>query len=211
MPSGNSCAEGQERSWEVELDAARSRSGARDAGTELTPQPVAELNRFLGPAIIGLAMLSYIRRKAAIGGWLFFFFGEAYIGVVFGVVASVPVVAAAFPAEPSIPTPNARLIAMVVLLRLFGYLIIAVASTLLLKQRNSIWVERLRFAIGAALLVNGIAVVVDKFYFPGTFVGNLGRWLVLLAWLVYFFVSVRVRMVFFSKTWGEMPAAKILE
>jgi hypothetical protein len=178
----------------------------------LTPQLVgAELNRFLGPAIIGLAMLSYIRRKAAIGGWLFFFFGEAYIGVVFGVVASVPVVAAAFPAEPSIPTPNARLIAMVVLLRLFGYLIIAVASTFLLTQRDSIWVERLRFAIGAALLVNGIAVVVDKFYFPGTFVGNLGRWLVLLAWLVYFFISVRVRMVFFSKTWGEMPAAKILE
>jgi len=115
-------------------------------------------------------MLSYIRRKAAIGGWLFFFFGEAYIGVMFGVVASVPVVAAAFPAEPSISTPDARLIAMVVLLRLFGYLIIAVASTFLLKQRNSIWVERLRFAIGAALLVNGIAVVVDKFYFPGTFV-----------------------------------------
>jgi hypothetical protein len=178
----------------------------------LTAQPIgAELNRFVGPAIVALAILSYVRRKYAIGGWLLFFFGEAYIALLLGGIASVPVVAAAFPAQPSVSPLNARLIAIVVLLRLFGYLIVGVASTFLLQQRNAVWVERLRFAIGAALLANGIALVFDKLYFPGTFVGNLGRWMVLLAWLAYFFVSVRVKMVFYSKTWGEMAVGTIVE
>jgi hypothetical protein len=178
----------------------------------LTAQPIGvELNRFVGPAILALVILSYVRRKYAIGGWLLFFFGEAYVALLLGAVASVPVVAAAFPAQPLVSLSNARLIAVVVLLRLFGYLIVGVASTFLIEQRNSVWVERLRFAIGGALLVDGIALVFDKIYFPGTFVGNLGRWMVLLAWLAYFFVSVRVKMVFYSKTWGEMAVGTVVE
>ena len=95
-------------------------------------------------------------------------------------------------------------------MRLLGYVILAVISTFLLRNRNSIWVERLRIAIGAVLLLVGITLVLDKIYFPSTFFLNLMRWLVLVAWLIYFFVSVRVRMVFFSKTWGEMPIQEIL-
>jgi hypothetical protein len=177
----------------------------------LTPQPItSELNRLVGPAIFGLVVLSYVRRKEAIGGWLMFFFGEVYVAVVVGAIASTPVVAAIIPAPLSSSSPSLRLLALVISLRLLGYLGMAVASTFLLKVREPIWVKRLRFAIGFALVLDGISVIIDKLHFPGTFVGNLGRWFVLLAWLVFFSVSTRVRMVFFSKTWGEMPAREIL-
>ena len=139
-----------------------------------------------------------------------FFFGEVYIAVVVGAIASIPAVAAIFPA-PLSSSPTLRLLALIVSLRLLGYIGMAVASTLLLRVREPIWVKRLRFAIGIALVLDGISLIIDKLYFPGTFVGNLGRWFVLLAWLVYFSVSVRVCMVFFSKTWGGVPVREILE
>jgi hypothetical protein len=177
----------------------------------LTPQPItSELNRLVGPVVLGLAVLSYIRRKQAIGGWLLFFFGEVYVAVVVGALASIPVVAAVFPGPFSPSSPNLRLLSLVVSLRLLGYLGMAVASTFLLRVREPVWVKLLRIAIGMALVLDGITLIVDKLYFPGTLVGNLGRWFVLLAWLGYFSVSVRVRMVFFSKTWGEQPVAEIL-
>jgi hypothetical protein len=78
-----------------------------------------------------LVVLRSIGRKRAIGGWLLFFFGEVYLAVVVGAIASL---------------------------------------------------------------------TVDQLHFPGTLVGNPGRRL--SCWLGYFSVSVRVRMVFFSKTWG---------
>jgi hypothetical protein len=160
--------------------------------------------------ILGLVVLSYIRRKQAIGGWLLFFFGEVYVGVVVGAIESLPVMAAVFPGPLSPSSQNVGLLAVVVSLRLLGYLAMAVASTLLLKAREPIGVKRLRIAIGTALVLDGITLIVDKLYFPGTLVGNLGRWFVLLAWLAYFSVSVRVRMVFFSKTWGETSVPEIL-
>jgi len=130
--------------------------------------------------------------------------------VVAAILASIPIVARAFPGAPNVASPVRKLIAALTLMRLLSYVILAVISTFLLRDRNSIWVERLRIAIGAVLLLVGITLVLDKIYFPSTFFLNLMRWLVLVAWLIYFFVSVRVRMVFFSKTWGEMPIQEIL-
>jgi hypothetical protein len=96
-----------------------------------------------------------------------------------------------------------------VLLRLCAYAIVALVSTFLLRERNSVWVQRLRLALGAALFLTGIGLILDILYFPTALLRNFFSWLVLLAWLIYFFVSVRVRMVFFSKTWGEQPLKKI--
>jgi hypothetical protein len=169
----------------------------------------ATINHFAPAAVILLALLSYFRRKEEIGGWLMVFFSQIYVGVAVVLLGSIPIVAKAFPATPSGSSPVAKLVAVVTLLRLAAYAIVAIVSTFLLRERNSIWVQRLRLAIGAALLLNGITLVVDILYFPSTLVRNLFGWLVLLAWLIYFFVSVRVKMVFLSKTWGETPVTKM--
>ena len=172
--------------------------------------PIAvRLNHLVVPIGIVLAIVSVLRRKEAIGGWLLFFFGQVYAGLFFAVLASVPIVAKAF-AEQYLPQQSAsHALATVVLLRLIGHIILAVASTFLLQERNPIWVERLRFALGALLLLNGLTLFVDRVYFPSAFVTNLLRWFGLVVWLIYLFVSARVRMVFFSKTWGETPPEKI--
>lgn len=81
----------------------------------------------------------------------------------------------------------------------------------LLKFRDWLCVKRLRFAIAVGLVLVGISVVADWMYFPTVFVPNLSRWLVLCLWLAYFFISVRVRLVFLTKNWGEVPVGKLFE
>jgi hypothetical protein len=108
----------------------------QESGDQLTPPPVAsELNRLVAPVILGLVVLSSIRRKQAVGGWLLFFFGEVYVAVAVGAMAGIPVVAAVSPGPPSPSSPNLRLPALVVSLRM------AVASTFLLKTREPLWGE----------------------------------------------------------------------
>jgi hypothetical protein len=169
----------------------------------------ATINQFAPAAVILLALLSYFRRKEAIGGWLLVFFCQMYVGVVVVLLGSIPIVARAFPATPTVAAPASKLVVLVTLLRLAASVVVATVSTFLLRDQNSVWVERLRLALGAALFLNGITLIIDILYFPSTLVRNLFGWLVLLAWLISFFVSVRVRMVFFSKTWGETPPEKI--
>jgi hypothetical protein len=167
------------------------------------------LNQFTVLAVIVLALASYFRRKEAIGGWLLFFFSLAYVRVVVVLLSSIPIVARAFPASPSVARPASKIVVVAVLLRLAADVIVATASTFLLRERSSLWVERLRFALETALLLNGATLMIDFLRFPSTLVRNFVGWLGLLAWLIYFFVSVRVQMVFFSKTWGEVPPEEI--
>jgi hypothetical protein len=167
------------------------------------------LNLIAVVALIVIAFVSYFRRKEAIGGWLLLFFSQMYLGATVMLLRSVPIVARAFSATPTATTPVSKLVLLLTLLRLAAYAVLATVSTLLLRERSSLWVERLRSALGTALLLNGATLMIDFLHFPSTFVRNLVGWLGLLAWLIYFFVSLRVRMVFFSKTWGEMPPEKI--
>ncbi len=169
----------------------------------------ATINHFAPEVVILLALLSYFRRKEEIGGWLLVFFSQIYVGAVVVLLGSIPIVAKAFPATPAVARPGSKLVVVITLLRLAAYAIVAVVSTFLLREHNSVWVERLRFTLVASLLLNGITLIFDILYFPHTLVRNLSGWLVLLAWLIYFFVSARVKMVFFSKTWGQMPAEKV--
>jgi hypothetical protein len=153
-------------------------------------------------AMILLILASYIRRSEAIGGWLLLFFSQVYFGVVFTLLFSIPVVARAFPSVPPVASPTRRFVVILVLVRLAAYAILAIASTFLLRERNSIWLQRLRLALGLALLLSATTLVLDYLYFPGSLVRGLVGWLVLLVWLIYFFVSDRVKMVFVNKTWG---------
>jgi hypothetical protein len=153
-------------------------------------------------AMILWMSVSYIRRSEAIGGWLLLFFSQVYFGVVFTLLFSIPVVVRAFPPVPSVASPTPRLVVTLVFLRLAAYAILSIASTFLLRERNSIWLQRLRLALGLALLLNSTTLLLDILYFPGSLVRSLVGWIVLLVWLIYFFVSDRVEMVFLSKTWG---------
>jgi hypothetical protein len=64
-------------------------------------------------------------------------------------------------------------------------------------------------AISSGILLVGISVVVDFLYFSDAVGVNPGRWIVLCLWLIYFSISVRVRLVFLTKIWGEVPIAKL--
>lgn len=167
------------------------------------------LNLLVVVTFIVVAFVCYFRRKEAIGGWLLLFFSQMYIGATVVLLRSIPIVARAFPGTSTAPASVYKLVLLVTLLRLIAHAVLATVSTFLLRERSPLWVERLRFALETALLLNGATLMIDFLRFPSTLVRNFVGWLVLLAWLIYFFLSVRVRMVFFSKTWGEMPPEKI--
>jgi hypothetical protein len=163
---------------------------------------ITSASRLLNPVMLLLALVSYLRRREAIGGWLMFFFCTAYIGLLVALLISIPAVVALYPL-PTMPPPSyAVVLGAVGLLRVVGYAGVALVSTYLLRCQEWQWVERLRFAIGANVVLNGVCLVFDQIYFPEALLPNVIRWVILCAWLIYFFVSVRVRTVFQTKNWG---------
>jgi hypothetical protein len=170
---------------------------------------IARISGLLDPIVLILALVSYMRRREAIGGWLMFFFCTVYLGVLAALLVSIAAVAALYPPQSAPSVSNPPTLGIVTLLRLTGYGGVALVSTYLLQRQEWQWVERLRFAIGANLVLNGICIVLDQIYFPQALVPNLGRWIVMCGWLVYFMVSGRVQTVFRTKTWGQTSARQI--
>jgi len=149
-----------------------------------------------------MCVLSYIRRKEAVGGWLMAFFCWAYAGLLVILLLSVPAVSVFFPATVNELSPKATALMFVVVLRLLGYVGTAVVSAFLLQTREWVWVKRLRLALGTQLLLTGISLILDRAYFPGSLLQNSVRWLVMCAWFGYFYFSTRVRMVFLTEHCG---------
>jgi hypothetical protein len=87
-------------------------------------------------------------------------------------LGSVPIVARAFPTSPFVAKPASKLVVILVLLRLSADVIVAIASTFLLLERDRFWVERLRLA-RSVLVLEGVALVLDILYFPSAIVRNL--------------------------------------
>jgi hypothetical protein len=169
------------------------------------------LNAFLSSLGMLVAIVCYSRREDSIGGWLLYFYCQIYIWAVVLLLRSISIVASLYPAWPASRSVQSLPMLLAVLPRLAGVAGVAIVATALLKFRDWLWVKRLRFAIAAGLVLVGISVVADWMYFPTVFVPNLSRWLVLCLWLAYFLISVRVRLVFLTKNWGEVPVGKLFE
>jgi hypothetical protein len=178
---------------------------------DVTPYNVAtqEISRLLGPSLLVVAIVCYLRRREAIGGWFLAFLAWVYAGLAVSLLRSLILVAGLFPLRTSLTSPLIGPLILVVILTMFGYIGTALVATFLLQVRDARWVKRLRFAIGAQLLFNGIVLAMDAAYFPTALVSNLFRWCSIGIWLIYVCVSVRVRMVFVTKDWGRIPVKEI--
>ena len=159
----------------------------------------AALNRIIVPVAVMMAIVSYVRRNQAIGGWLLYFY---YWICAFLFVFLMDVIQ--HPAAYFSKTfkPDIHLALMIAALpRLIASGTMVITAFLLLKKKEWIWVERLRLCLIVTSLCAGISVVIDNYYFPRSIFTNFIKLIGLLIWTAYFFASMRVNDVFRTKTW----------
>ena len=136
------------------------------------PLPVTWLNGILFPLALAIAVLSFVRRKQDIGGWLMYFY--YWIGAVLAVYLKDALgnYRVFLPSSKLDPVMHLALIVAVYprLLALLGVVAIAVA---VLKWREWLWIERLRLMLGVTAVIAGISVALDAVYFPQALPSNL--------------------------------------
>ena len=77
-----------------------------------------------------------------------------------------------------------------------GAWVVAAVAFVALVKREWAWLERLRQALLAEVLIAGVSVGLDVYYFPRSIRLNAVRWIGLVLWLLYIYFSKRVRRVF---------------
>ncbi len=154
-----------------------------DTGTQFPP-----LGGLIWPIL--WAIVSYSRRKEEIGGWLFFYYGQLYLGSVLTVLL---LLANFQPADPLYLFTIVPLSAIIIAQ--------AVVAHRLRRTRDPAYLIPLRRILWAHLLFAIIKIAIDSKYSPiATILDGIGViWPAL--WLPYFYRSVRVGHVFVTKDW----------
>jgi hypothetical protein len=155
------------------------------------------------PLALVFGVVSYLRRKESIGGWLLYFYYWIYalaVAYAYDVLARYRVF---LPSSEQDSEHHLALIA-VAYPRLLALAVVVGVAMILLKRREWVWVERLRLALGAEIIIAGISVALDARYFPKSFALNLGRCVMMFLWFLYFCLSDRVYSVFRLKDWESV-------
>ena len=147
--------------------------------------------------VIGIfaVVLCIRRRHEDIGGWLMFFYYQIYGSIVSFLFYGIQSPQKFLPSGWSEASDYLVFLASV-LPRYAAFVAIGVVATVLLRKKTHAWVIHLRIALGAALALMALPLLMDALYFPDATIWNVFRLLMLGAWLVYFFVSDRVKRVF---------------
>ena len=153
------------------------------------------INLILLPAAVICAVLSIVRRKKQIGGWLFYFYYWIFGFVVIYAKEAVQSAKVFAPSYHSKVINHEALVAAV-FPRFIGISAVAVIAIVVLVKREWAWLDRLRLALLVEVIIAGVSVGLDIRYFPRSLRLNAVRWIGLLLWLLYFYFSKRVRRVF---------------
>ena len=163
--------------------------------------PLAALNRMIYPAALIMVLVSFAKRRNAMGGWLLYFYYWICTSLLvrFAEVVWYPETFLTTNLKPDL---HLALI-MTTLPRFIANLVLVIAALVLAKKREWSWVERVRFWLIITTLCTGISLGIDQYYFPKSVPVNATRFAGFLTWTMYFFVSRRIHSVFLTKTWDK--------
>lgn len=153
---------------------------------ETTPQFASSL------MLIG-AIVAGVRRKSAIGGWLFFYFWQ--------VLASCAIMIAYSDWPRYAPRGWANQVEYLVFVlaaapRVMMLAALAALVVVLLRTRDWRWVVVTRYTLIIFSMFAFLSIGVDCLYFPERTVPDVGTLLFPVVYAMYFKVSARVRRVF---------------
>jgi hypothetical protein len=149
---------------------------------------------------LACGLIAMGRRKRAIGGWLFYFFCQVFIGL--ALLATSTHWKYYLPQQWGDPL-HYFLFTLSSLSRLALLACIAVVSVLLFETRSAAWIAALQYALATYAFVTVLKIPVDLFCFPSATSRDTMSLGFPLVWMVYFAVSVRVRQVFVEKSWPK--------
>ena len=147
---------------------------------------------------VAWGVISYSQRKKEIGGWLFFYYVQLYVG---SVLVALVLVLALLPGSWTGPPElyGAYLLATVPTAAVV--IAQAIVANRLRRSRDAAYLVLLRRILRAHLVLALIKTAIDAKFFPASslFDGVAVLWPAL--WLPYFYRSVRVGHVFVTKDW----------
>lgn len=153
------------------------------------------LDRILAPTAVIFAIVSYLRRKQEIGGWLLYFC-YCIVGVLVISLADIVRHPQVFFHQQAQNSGFHLALILAVFPRLIAVIAMMTYTFVLLRTREWVWVERLRLALLVAAIIALISLALDAGFFPRSLFRNAARWIGLALWTLYFSVSERVRRVF---------------
>jgi|HubBroStandDraft_5_1064220.scaffolds.fasta_scaffold47246_2 hypothetical protein len=158
--------------------------------------------------LVGTA-LGFLRRRHAIGGWLFYFFFATYAGLV-SVLFTTRSDLRALDADnwPSTSQYHWYLVATLPVEALYFAIVIAATSLVLTRTER-----RLKILRGVLLLTLIVSIVCGTLivFEPPLEILAISNFTIAssaLFWSLYFLDSVRVKRVFVTHDWSEYPPVK---
>src|SRR6202035_3301340 len=162
--------------------------------------PSRGIDQLLGPTALLFVIVALVRRREEIGGWLlYFYYWISAICLIFS--RDVILHYRAFLPWYGREVINHHALYLAVFPRLAALYAVLVVALLLLRNREPVWLERLRAFLLVGVLVGGVSIWIDIRFFPQSLLANGSRFAGLLLWCFYFHFSMRVQRVFYLKNW----------
>lgn len=158
-----------------------------------------DLQSFGGSVALACGIVAIIRRKRAIGGWLFYFFCQVLLGL--ALMAASTHWKNYSPDEWDTPA-RYFLFTLSNLSRLLLLAAIAIIGIALVETRAWHWVIALQYTLATYALVTILKLPVDNYCFPPATRRDAMSLAFPVVWMGYFAASRRVRRVFLEKSWG---------
>lgn len=140
------------------------------------------------------------RKEQPIGGWLLCFYIQLYVNAAVGIISIAASLKGYNPATWN-SSPLYWLWVIAVAPRQTLFIAEVVIGSILVKKREWNWINYLKLVFGLNAAFAILAVWVDEAHFQSDLrfaFGNLGYSII---WLLYFWLSSRVRAVFKTKQW----------
>lgn len=173
--------------------------------TELLGTPVASSPAPASPlpliAIIAL-LVSALRRKQAIGGWLLFFLFLALLGGTLSLFFEAVAYRSYLPGAWNNSREYLWFLLMTLPVHIAKVLLIA-GCIMLVRTGEWIWVERLKWILVASLLCWSLGYAIQRQVFPHLTWLSVFSPLPPAVFLAYLLRSTRVRRVFRTKDWDR--------
>lgn len=161
-------------------------------------------NQFGALRSIGMiaVLICTLRRKHAIGGWLLYFLFQVLLGSALSIFSEAVAYGSYFPGA-WISSRDYLWFLLMTLPVLIAKIFIITGCIMLVKTREWIWVERLKWILVGFLLCGSLAYIIERQFFPDSFGMPFAVLFVHALFLVYLALSDRVCSVFLLKDWDR--------
>jgi hypothetical protein len=149
--------------------------------------------------------IAYLSRRRAIGGWLFYFYLQLFLSLLFSFIFLPGIISNLNPNSWDSSLRYVMFLASTVPTLVTQYVEVFAASRLL-RTRNAANLNFLRIVLAVLAVASGVGMAIDLQYFVANAVFDVLTFVFALIWSLYFWRAQRVRKVFIENSWTHPDA-----